>query len=142
MEGHQLGRLVAETRVASLEKQADAYIELFSTAMRQHASKKKHVNVLEHIRGYLKKDLDKSDKRELGDSIGTGEDVALVNGETDELLGILNVEEKYSTDSEFECSHVFRTTDTGHPGVEKVMSQGPVNLGGPVRTVSETRSTS
>ena len=78
-----------------------------------------------------------SSAQELGDSIGTGEDVALVDGETDELLGILNVEEKYSTDSEFECSHVFRTTDTGHPGVEKVMSQGPVNLGGPVRTVSE-----
>ncbi len=73
----------------------------------------------------------------LGDTIGIGEDVALVDGETDELLGILNVEEKYSIDREFECSHVFRTTDTKHPGVEKVMSQGPVNLGGPVRTVSE-----
>ena len=30
----------------------------------------------------------------LGDTIGIGEDVALVDGETDELLGILNVEEK------------------------------------------------
>ena len=75
--------------------------------------------------------------QDLGDSIGIGEDVALVDGDTEELLGILTVEEKYAIDLEFECSHVFRTADPAHPGVEKVISQGPVNLGGPVRTVSE-----
>ena len=73
----------------------------------------------------------------LGDSIGIGEDVALVDGDTDELLGVLTVEEKYAIDKAFECSHVFRTTDRAHPGVDKVMGQGPVNLGGPVRTLSE-----
>jgi sulfate adenylyltransferase len=75
--------------------------------------------------------------QELGDSIGVGEDVALVDSEAGELLGILTVEEKYAIEREFECSQVFRTTDVAHPGVEKVMSQGPVNLGGPVRTLSE-----
>ena len=75
--------------------------------------------------------------QELGDEIGIGEDVALLDGDTDELLGIITVEEKYSIDPEFECSHVFRTTDSAHPGVAKVMNQGPVNLGGPVRTLSE-----
>ena len=75
--------------------------------------------------------------QELGDSIGIGEDVALVDGESEELLGILEVHEKYAIDREFECSHVFRTTDEAHPGVKKVMEQGPVNLGGPVRTLSE-----
>ncbi len=75
--------------------------------------------------------------RELGDSIGIGENVALVDGESDELLGILEVQEKYAIDREFECSQVFRTTDEAHPGVRKVMEQGPVNLGGPVRTLSE-----
>ena len=75
--------------------------------------------------------------QDVGDSIGIGEDVALVDGETDELLGIITVDEKYSIDRDFECSHVFRTTDSKHPGVQKVMSQWPVNLGGPVRTVSE-----
>jgi sulfate adenylyltransferase len=75
--------------------------------------------------------------QELGDSIGLGEDVALEDSETGDLLGILTVEEKYTADTEFECSHVFRTTDVAHPGVEKVMSQGPVNLGGAVRTFSE-----
>ena len=76
-------------------------------------------------------------EQELGDDIGVGEDVALVDGETSELLGILTVEEKYAIDRDFECSQVFRTTDVAHPGVAKVMSQGPVNLGGPVRTLSE-----
>jgi len=75
--------------------------------------------------------------QELGDSIGVGEDVALVDRETDQLLGILSVEEKYAIDREFECSEVFRTTDSAHPGVDKVMSQGPVNLGGPLPTLSE-----
>ena len=73
----------------------------------------------------------------LGDSIAIGEDVTLEDGETGELLGILRVDEKYAIDREFECSHVFRTTDTEHPGVEKVMRQGAVNLGGPVSTLSE-----
>jgi sulfate adenylyltransferase len=75
--------------------------------------------------------------QELGDEIGIGEDVALVDFDTGELLGILEVQEKYGIDRDFECSHVFRTTDEAHPGVKKVMEQGPVNLGGPVRTVSE-----
>ena len=34
-----------------------------------YAKRSNHVNVLEHIRGYLKNDLDKSDKQELTDSI-------------------------------------------------------------------------
>ncbi len=75
--------------------------------------------------------------QDLGDSIGIGEDVALLEGETGDLLGILRVDEKYTIDRDFECSNVFRTTDIAHPGVEKVMSQGPVNLGGAVRTLSE-----
>ena len=76
--------------------------------------------------------------QELGDRIAIGEEVALTDGETGEPLGILTVEEKYAIDAEFECSQVFATTDPGHPGVRKVMSQGPVNLGGPVRTFSES----
>jgi len=75
--------------------------------------------------------------QQIGDSIGIGEDVALVDGETDELLGIMSVEEKYAIDRELECSHVFRTTDPAHPGVAKVLDQGPVNLGGPIHTLSE-----
>ena len=75
--------------------------------------------------------------QELGDSIAIGEDVALVDGETGEILGTQTIAEKYAIDRELECSQVFCTTDAAHPGVAKVMEQGAVNLGGPVRTVSE-----
>jgi sulfate adenylyltransferase len=75
--------------------------------------------------------------QQLGDSIALGEDVALADGESGEILGVLTVEEKYAANAEFETSHVFGTTDVEHPGVEKVMSQEPVNLGGTVSTVSE-----
>jgi sulfate adenylyltransferase len=75
--------------------------------------------------------------QELGDSIAIGEDVALVDGETGEILGTQTIAEKYAIDRELECSQVFCTTDAAHPGVAKVMEQGAVNLGGPVRTISE-----
>ena len=75
--------------------------------------------------------------QELGDSIGIGEDVALVDGDTNELLGLMTVDEKYAIDRELECTKVFRTTDPAHPGVAKVLGQGPVNLGGAIRTLSE-----
>ncbi|MEE8332552.1 MAG: sulfate adenylyltransferase [Alphaproteobacteria bacterium] len=75
--------------------------------------------------------------RELADDIAIGEEVALADGETGELLGILTVEEKYAIDRALECAAVFRTNDPDHPGVDKVKRQGPINLGGPVRTLSE-----
>ena len=75
--------------------------------------------------------------RKFGDSIDFGQDAALVDGQTGDLLGILTVEDKYLIDRELECSKVFGTNDPAHPGVEKVMSQGPINLGGQVCTLSE-----
>ncbi|MBM3502442.1 MAG: sulfate adenylyltransferase [Alphaproteobacteria bacterium] len=75
--------------------------------------------------------------QDLADGIRIGDEVALADGETGELLAVLTVEEKYVIDRMFECTQVFRTTDPAHPGVEKVMHQGPVNLGGPVRALSE-----
>lgn len=73
----------------------------------------------------------------VADSIGVGEEIALADGESGDLLGLLMVREKYAIDRELECKHVFRTTDPKHPGVEKVMRQGEVNIGGPIIGVSE-----
>jgi sulfate adenylyltransferase len=75
--------------------------------------------------------------KDVADSINVGEEVALADGETGDLLGLLTVREKYAIDRELECKHVFRTTDPKHPGVEKVMRQGEVNVGGPVVALSE-----
>jgi sulfate adenylyltransferase len=75
--------------------------------------------------------------KDVADSINVGEEVALTDGETGDLLGLLTVREKYAIDRELECKHVFRTTDPKHPGVEKVMRQGEVNVGGPIIALSE-----
>jgi sulfate adenylyltransferase len=74
----------------------------------------------------------------LADAIGKGEEVALWDTETDALMGTMRVEEKYGIDKDHECRQVFRTTDTKHPGVEKVLAQGAVNLAGPVKVLSES----
>jgi sulfate adenylyltransferase len=49
----------------------------------------------------------------------------------------MEVTETYAVDREFECANVFRTTDVAHPGVEKVMRQGDVNLAGKVAVIDE-----
>ncbi|NOY65279.1 MAG: sulfate adenylyltransferase [Nitrospirae bacterium] len=71
------------------------------------------------------------------DSIKEGEEIALVDEETGEIMGTMKVTEKYTIDKEHECKQVFKTTDTEHPGVAKVMAQGEVNLAGPVKVLSE-----
>ncbi|MDE3150432.1 MAG: sulfate adenylyltransferase [Acidobacteriota bacterium] len=79
-----------------------------------------------------------STEETLASSIALGEEVALWDVETDALVGTMKVEEKYSIDKEHECKEVFRTTDSKHPGVQKVMEQAAVNLAGPVRVLSES----
>ncbi len=69
-------------------------------------------------------------------SIRTGEDIALADPETGELLATMIVTEKYAIDKEHECATVFRTTDPQHPGVKLVMDQGEVNLAGPIKVLS------
>lgn len=73
----------------------------------------------------------------LANSISIGQDVALVEGDTGDLIGVLTIEDKYCIDREFECLQVYGTDDVAHPGVAKVLGQGPVNLGGRVCTLSE-----
>ncbi|MCH7570506.1 MAG: sulfate adenylyltransferase [Deltaproteobacteria bacterium] len=76
--------------------------------------------------------------REQADRLKDGQEVALTDEETDELMGSMTVQEKYTIDKTYECKQVFKTTDTQHPGVAKVMAQGEVNLAGPVKVFSES----
>jgi sulfate adenylyltransferase len=73
----------------------------------------------------------------VADGLRAGEEIALADGQSGEILGLLTVAEKYAIDRELECNEVFRTTDPKHPGVEKVMRQGEVNVAGRVVAVSE-----
>ncbi len=75
--------------------------------------------------------------KDLADSIKEHEEVALVDEESGETMGIMTVREKYTIDKAHECEKVFGTTDTEHPGVAKVMEQREINLAGPVQVVSE-----
>jgi len=79
-----------------------------------------------------------SAEQSTADSIALGEEVALWDTETDALMGTMKVAEKYTIDKEQECKQVFRTIDQAHPGVQKVMEQGPVNLAGVVKVLSES----
>ena len=78
-----------------------------------------------------------SASEDVAGAISVGDRVALTDGENGEVLGILDVAEKYQIDKALECANVFRTTDEEHPGVQKVMEQGDVNLAGPVVALSE-----
>ena len=70
-------------------------------------------------------------------NITTGQEIALTDPNNNEVLAIQTVTEKYTIDKHFECQEVFRTTDENHPGVQKVMQQAAVNLGGPINALSE-----
>ena len=69
--------------------------------------------------------------------IKTGSDVALVDSESGEIMATMTVTEKYSIDKAHECMMVYKTTDLEHPGVKMVMDQGPINLAGPVKVLTE-----
>ncbi len=75
---------------------------------------------------------------DLAVEIALGEEVALSDAESGEVLGILNVAEKYEIDKSFECRHVYLTADPAHPGVQKVINQAAINLAGPVTVISES----
>ena len=75
--------------------------------------------------------------RDLANGIAEGEEVALVDGESGDVMGVMEVSEKFTIDRDLECAHVFRTADDGHPGVAKVMAQGEINLAGRVRALGE-----
>ncbi len=70
-------------------------------------------------------------------AIKVGSEVALVDDETDELMGILRVDDKYGYDKHREARLVFRTEDEKHPGVAKLYAQPETLLGGPVKVLSE-----
>ncbi|MDE2420349.1 MAG: sulfate adenylyltransferase [Gammaproteobacteria bacterium] len=71
------------------------------------------------------------------DTLAIGQEVALVDKDSGEIMGILTLSEKYGIDKELECREVFGTTDLEHPGVKMVMNQGEVNLAGSVKVLSQ-----
>ena len=61
----EMGRLVADANGLSPRGLETRYGELFMAGLTVKATAKKHTNVMHHILGYLKRDLDGRDKAEL-----------------------------------------------------------------------------
>jgi sulfate adenylyltransferase len=72
------------------------------------------------------------------EKLPAGKEICLISGETNEIMGTMKVTESYQIDKEFECKHVFTTTDAEHPGVQMVMAQKAWNIAGPVKVLSES----
>ncbi len=60
-----LGRLLANAKNADIASVAEQYILQLMTVLKKVATRNQHVNVLQHIQGYLKKELSSDDKAEL-----------------------------------------------------------------------------
>ncbi len=64
-QSRALGKIAASANKDNLTSVADEYISLVMKTLKIIATRKNHVNVMQHIQGYLKKQLDGDDKQEL-----------------------------------------------------------------------------
>lgn len=64
-----LGRITAEIKGRPLEQVQEEYLETMMAALRLRATIRKHTNVLQHMAGYFKKQLDADEKMELQETI-------------------------------------------------------------------------
>ncbi|MCC6405590.1 MAG: DUF523 and DUF1722 domain-containing protein [Planctomycetes bacterium] len=62
----ELGRLVSLAGTSDRTELVQQYGRLFMHALGEHATRKRHFNVLQHLAGYFKEELDAEGKRELG----------------------------------------------------------------------------
>lgn len=64
-----LGRKLSQASGQDVENFKDEYIRDFMRVLKKLATRKNHVNVLQHLQGYLKKKIEAGDKKELCDTI-------------------------------------------------------------------------
>jgi len=65
----ELGRMLARLDNADLDALADRYISRVMEVLKAQASRKRHVNVLQHVLGYLRKHVDADNRANLVDVI-------------------------------------------------------------------------
>lgn len=68
-QARALGRIVAQVRADNITEVADQYFQQLMACLKVVATRGNHVNVLQHIQGYLKRTLDSDDKQELVETI-------------------------------------------------------------------------
>jgi len=74
---------------------------------------------------------------EIANNIHVGDKVALFDPERKEIIGGMEIGDKYYYDKKAEATGVFGTEDKNHPGVKKIYEQGNCYLGGKVEAYSE-----
>ena len=94
--------------------------------------------------------------KEDADGIADGDEIALFDPESKEIMATMKVTEKFEltdADKKWECEKVFmgegtptaeefwKIAEEDHPGVQMVMNQKAVNLAGPVKVLSEGDTT-
>lgn len=73
---------------------------------------------------------------EQAESLSIGEKVTLT-GELDGVIyGLLQIESIYTVDQMEEAVKVFKTSDTEHPGVKKLLERSPIYVGGSVQVLN------
>lgn len=65
----RIGRLVAQAGSRPLDALAQEYVTELMTALKRRATRKQHVNVLQHLFGYVSDDLDVADRAEMVETI-------------------------------------------------------------------------
>ncbi|WP_028118029.1 YbgA family protein [Ferrimonas senticii] len=65
----QLGPLVGSEFDGTIEQKVDTYLKGMMKALAKPATRRGHTNVLQHIQGYFKKDIDAGEKQHLQDTI-------------------------------------------------------------------------
>jgi sulfate adenylyltransferase len=63
-----------------------------------------------------------------------GQEVALI--EDDQILAVMEIQEKFRYDKNLEAREVYKTEDEAHPGVARLFRQGDTLLGGPIWLVN------
>lgn len=64
-QARELGKQLSNTKTKDVKSFSGEYLTKLMQILKQPATTKNHVNVLQHIQGYLKKNLDGEDKAEL-----------------------------------------------------------------------------
>jgi len=75
--------------------------------------------------------------KEEADRFPVSSEIALIDDESDEMMGSMKINEIFTYDKKAEVRQVYRTEDEAHPGVAKVYDQQDILLSGPVKVFSE-----
>jgi sulfate adenylyltransferase len=72
----------------------------------------------------------------LAGSLSAGDEIAL-RDEAGKLRGTLTVADVYQRDAGREADAVYRTTDTAHPGVQRLFEEGDTLIGGAIQVATQ-----